>query len=122
MFLPEDEKRERSSLSAEERKAIEADLKGNQEFEETEEMRRTGIQSLHDAMNDDVETMDKAAYLEACAQVPELVERESSPIAFLRSEQYDGKVGTSARMLDTPTFEVQLHLTIFVCVCVVLGE
>jgi hypothetical protein len=87
-FLPEHEKQERSLLSEEERQQVSDDIHGNVYYEETEFMRCNGTRLLKEAL-DMIDVLQKSAYLEACQLVPELVQRESNPVGFLRCEQYN---------------------------------
>jgi hypothetical protein len=118
-FLPEQEKQERATLSQEEIAEIEEDIYYNWivKFEETPEMKETGVQELQKAL-DAIAPFEKRALIEACEKVPDLVQRESDPAAFLRSERYNPEVnmllGRSTRI---PRIESNPHsdtpLTIF---------
>ena len=94
-FLPEDERKERDSLSPEEIKAIQNDVIHDHDYvydqEETSEFVSTCIEQLHDIIEDDsiILPINKAAYIEACTKVPHLVEQGSNPIKFLRCENYN---------------------------------
>ena len=94
-FLPEDERKERDSLSPEEIKAIQNDVIHDHDYiydhDETPEFVSDCIQQLHDIIKDDsiILPINKAAYYEACQKVPHLVEQESNPIKFLRCENYN---------------------------------
>jgi hypothetical protein len=90
-FLPEQEKHERATLSQEEIAEIEEDINGTVKFKETEEMKQAGVLGLQKAM-EAISDFEKRAYKEACEVAPELVERESNPVAFLRCERYNGEV------------------------------
>ena len=91
-FLPEQEQNERENLSKEELVAIENDINQIQIFQETEEMKLRGITELQEALVTTIPKMQRRAYEEAQNRVPHLVEKESNPFAFLRSEKYDAKV------------------------------
>jgi hypothetical protein len=90
-FLPEQEKHERATLSPEEIAEIEGDINGTVKFKETEEMKQTGLLGLQKAM-EAISDFEKRGYKEACEVAPELVERESNTVAFLRCERYNGEV------------------------------
>jgi hypothetical protein len=88
-ITPEDELEEREALTEEERNIIHEDLHGSeQEVTETDEVLQNGIRLLHEAL-EAIPQEEKLAYLEALEHVPQLVERESKPIIFLRVEKYD---------------------------------
>jgi hypothetical protein len=94
-FLPEQENQERATLSQEEIAEIEEDIYYNciLKFEETPEMKETGVQELQKAL-DAMTPFEKRAHTEACEKVPELVKKETDPLAFLRSERYNPEVNT----------------------------
>jgi hypothetical protein len=85
----QDELEEREALTEEERNVIHEDLHGSeQEVTETDEVLQNGIGLLHEAL-EAIPREKKLAYLEALERAPQLVERESKPIIFLRVEKYD---------------------------------
>ena len=95
IISPEQEKEERLALDDEERAALEADLHPNQNSIEAilnDSMDEASIEKavslFHEAL-DLIPEPQKAAYIEAAAQVPELIERESNPLAFLRCEKWN---------------------------------
>lgn len=81
---------ERKNLAEEERKQLQKDLYGRQEDEvvETDVMIEKGLSVMEDAIAE-IPEMEKADYLEALERAPQLVERESNPVAFLRFEGYN---------------------------------
>jgi hypothetical protein len=89
-ITPEDELEEREALTEEERNIIHEDLHGSseQEVTETDELLKNGIRLLHEALKA-IPAEEKIAYLEALERAPQLVERESKGILFLRFERYD---------------------------------
>jgi hypothetical protein len=48
-------------------------------------------QLLHEAM-EELGPLQKGAYLDACTKVPELVEKETNPLSFLRGEKFNASV------------------------------
>jgi hypothetical protein len=90
-FLPEHESEERETLSQEEIDEIEGDINGVVEFEETPVMNTKGLVELETALKA-IKDIKKRAYKEACDKNPELVKKESDPMAFLRCERYNAEV------------------------------
>jgi hypothetical protein len=85
----QDEMEEREALTEEERNIIHEDLHGSeQEATETDELLKNGMLLLHEAL-EAIPEEEKIAYLEALERAPQLVERESKGIIFLRFERYD---------------------------------
>lgn len=91
IFSDEDDRKEKALLTKEEREKIRKDMFGLDKFKETEEMRKQGLIQMEDELLKIAEN-DKKSYLQALIRCPELVERESSSINFLRSRKYDAKV------------------------------
>jgi hypothetical protein len=80
---------ERDALTPEERVEIHNDLFGVEDVtEETPQMIQNGLAMMCSAL-EDIPPGQKGDYLEALERVPRLVESESSPLAFLRAEEYD---------------------------------
>jgi hypothetical protein len=90
-FLPEHESKERATLSQEEIDEIEGDIYGVVKFEETSGMKEKGLEELETALKA-IKDIEKRAYQEACDKTPELVKKESAPVAFLRCERYNAEV------------------------------
>jgi hypothetical protein len=85
----EEEIIEREALSDDERQIILDDAYGTEVImPETDTMLTEGTALMAQALQAIPDT-GKLAYLEALERAPELVERESDPVAFLRCEQYD---------------------------------
>lgn len=91
LISPEDEKREQESLSPETRKEIQDQLYGRENpIEETIELITNSLIQLTQALD---KIPDKRDYVDALRRAPFLVETESSPIKFLRCEQFNASVG-----------------------------
>jgi hypothetical protein len=88
LFTADDERLERETLTPEEIDAANQDILGTFSFEETDEMKVHGPVELQKAL-DEIPHEEKEAYLEALERVPHLVQTESNPILFLRSENYN---------------------------------
>lgn len=99
IITPEAELEEREALTEEERNRIHEDLHGSeQEVTETDEVLQNGIRLLREAL-EAVSRDEKLAYLEALECAPQLVERESKGIIFLRFEKYDAWAA-ACRLVD----------------------
>ena len=94
---PEQEHAELEALTDAERKELERDLHPDDAGlasvassiqAETPEMNARGVAMMFAAV-EGMPHADKKAYEEAVRQSPELVERESDPVAFLRCERWD---------------------------------
>lgn len=91
-FTEEDEIRELAAMTDAEREEVRHDLYGTHvEVEETSELVETSLAQMQ-ACLEEIPQEEKEVYLEACRVCPELVETESAPIRFLRSENYDPAV------------------------------
>jgi hypothetical protein len=88
VFTEEDERAERESMSPEEIEEVQNDINGINTFEATPEMVQHGPHDLQLAL-DDIHEEEKEVYLEAMMLCPELVDRESNYLMFLRSESYN---------------------------------
>jgi hypothetical protein len=97
VFTEEDERAERESMSPEELEEVRNDIHGINTFEETPEMVQNGPCELQLAL-DDIHEEEKEVYLEAMMLCPELVQRESNHLLFLRSEYYN--VWVSSRRMQ----------------------
>ena len=95
--FPEQEQAELEALTEDERRELERDLHPDDASvasaatsiqEETPEMIEHAVAMMFEAMLGMSDT-DKEAYNEAVRRAPELVERESDPVAFLRCERWD---------------------------------
>ena len=90
----EEDLKEAESLDAVEAAAVERDLRGQISgleepgLVETESIRIQGMQELANAIEMLPETA-KAAYLHALVVSPDVVERETNPLDFLRLEDWD---------------------------------
>ena len=116
-FTEEDEIRELAAMTDAEREEVCQDLYGTHvEREETPELRERSLEAMQQALND-IPVDQKEVYLEACQVCPELVERESPPINFLRCEDYNPEV----RVLTPSVGILWLPHVIFMSVCVFLS-
>lgn len=86
----EEDKREKESLTREEREAIENDILGKlaPSYTETPAMKRNAVMELKSAV-ELIEEGEKEAYLRALEVCPTLLQTETDPIHFLRAENYD---------------------------------
>ena len=85
----EEEQAERDALTEEERRRIEKDLYGEEtEIIETEELLNNGLIMIQEAL-DALPLGLKTDYMRACEISPDLVERESPFIRFLRVSEWD---------------------------------
>jgi hypothetical protein len=112
-FLPQQERDERSTLTQEEWDEIHKDIhqgirssrgtssdsgsdssqsqaQGTDEEEDVEQIAMS-CQLLHEAM-ENLGPLQKGAYLDACEKVPELVQKETNPLSFLRGEKFNASV------------------------------
>jgi hypothetical protein len=75
-----------------EREEVRHDLYGTHvEQEETPELLETSLANFQTCL-EEIPEAEKEVYLQACEKCPELVNTESAPIRFLRSENYDPEV------------------------------
>jgi len=90
-FISEEEERaEREAFTEEEKQELHDDLYGghNEDLSETDEMIKNGVALLRESL-DAIPDNEKEEYLEAKRRTPELVERESPAISYLRYMKYD---------------------------------
>ena len=91
-FTEKQQEEERRGLSKEEHERIEADAYGTAlEIEETEELLEKSLSEFKEHL-EALSDYDKTDYQEALKRCPELVEKESDPIRFLRCEEFEAKV------------------------------
>jgi len=103
----EERKRERSLLTSEEKDLIKNDLIGNDSWEgETEELRESGLLQIEKVISE-MNLEEKAEYMTALIEVPELVKRESPPIIFLRKHKFD-VVAAARNLIIYWTWRVKL--------------
>jgi hypothetical protein len=89
IVTPEDEAVERQALTVDERQRIHDDVYGKESLlRETDDMLENGTNLIQEALLE-IPDADKQAYLEALERSPQLVKRETDPVAFLRCEKYD---------------------------------
>ena len=103
-FTPQEEQEERDSLSNEEADYLQKEILGDNDtfivdFESNNDV-TICIQELKQYIDESISMIDKKEYLHAIQVCPHLVETETNPILFLRSENYNIKVRT-ARSKDT---------------------
>ena len=99
-FTEQDEIRELAAMTDAEREEVKNDLYGTHvEIEETQELRERSLQQVQHCLEDMPET-EKQVYLEACQVCPKLVNTESAPIRFLRSENYQAEVRVRVLLLQ----------------------
>jgi hypothetical protein len=107
VFTEEDERAERESMSPEESEEVRNDIHGINTFEATPEMVKNGPYELQLAL-DDIHEEEKEVLLEAMMLCPELVERESNYLMFLRSEYFNVWV-SSRRIQSSEDSHVSFH-------------
>jgi hypothetical protein len=91
-FTEEDEVEEVASMSEEERIEVTQDLYGTYTLPtETSDMIAGCMQAMERAL-ERIEPSEKESYLQAKERCPELLETESNPLRFLRSQAYDPEV------------------------------
>jgi hypothetical protein len=97
-ITPEEEKRERESLTDEIRKQLERDLYGDDD-DDGVGIDDNGGSGVDSKWLQEMETIigqtpksRKKDYLDAKERVPELIETEANPIQFLRCEKFDVSV------------------------------
>ena len=97
VITEEDEQVERDNLTEEERQTVYDDLHGSgvHRIQETEDMRAQGLVEMEQHLTS-VPQEKKRDYLEAMKRCPDLVEEESNPLLFLRTDDYDAKVSYQA--------------------------
>ena len=93
-MFPKEEQDEKDDLSPEEYQEIENELHGIQVFDfenfETPQTVSQSIQEVEDfILSDNIFENDKRAYLHAKEIIPDIVEKETPIIMFLRCEHYD---------------------------------
>jgi hypothetical protein len=112
-FTPEDVQREQESLSEADRAAIQEKLLGwTAVCRETPELLKKGVQQLKDALSD-IPIGQKEAYQRALERAPEVVQDETSPVAFLRAENYQPEVSSEVPGLQLLDLEIPtvVHLS-----------
>jgi hypothetical protein len=83
------EREEREELTDDEQQNIYREVYGGERLlTETDAMLENGITILREAL-EGMPDSEKVAYLEALERAPQLIERESAPVSFLRCEKYD---------------------------------
>jgi hypothetical protein len=92
-ITPEEEQRERQSLTDEMKAELEKDLYGGnsddaKDIEETKELLSAKLQEMEDELSC-IPPHQLSDYTKAKQSCPELIETESNPVKFLRSEYYD---------------------------------
>ena len=92
-FTEEDNQRELASLTPQELQAIEEDVcgSGTDPLNESEDMKVEGVVQLDEAI-DLIPLNEKQAYARALEVCPELVKKESDPVAFLRADNFNSWV------------------------------
>jgi hypothetical protein len=95
-ITPEEEQLERDALSETERTQLHTHLFGEEgDVDEEETLPENSIKNGRELMEQAVQLLPdivKRDYLAARDRVPQLVERESEPMAFFRREKYDETV------------------------------
>lgn len=107
-ITPEQELAERNALTEEELEQLRRDTYG-EDAPPLPENPSTVAQALR-LFQEALQSLDassKTAYLQALEQVPELVEQESNPIAFLRACQYDAWAAAT-RLVEYWTLRLEL--------------
>ena len=90
-FTAEVERLEQETLTEEELTSANDVIYGTGSFNETDSMRCRGPAEMYMTLKDFPDE-EKEAYLEALARAPQLVQTESDPLLFLRSENYNSWV------------------------------
>ena len=93
-FSAEDELREHATLTEDEQLQIANDLMGNSNEshpELTPEDVHFALEQFHSEL-DLIPDNEKSSVVHAMREAPELVQRESNPMLFLRAEAFDSKV------------------------------
>jgi hypothetical protein len=94
-FTDEQDREEEANLSPEERAQIKSDIYGTDEetsvVEESPEVRAQAIAEMQNEL-DQIPAHEKQDYMQALEVCPELVERETRSILFLRREGFHAKV------------------------------
>jgi hypothetical protein len=90
---PKEEQDEKDNLTPEEYQFIEDELHGVNVFDfqtfETPDQVAKGVEELDSCIRNQLPPALTAAYFEALEKVPHLVQRETDPSMFLRTEHYD---------------------------------
>lgn len=102
VITEEQEKKELEALSNAEREEIDRDVTGKHvdDYVETPAMIQRGLLEFMEAL-EQIPEENKVDYLMARDVCPELVQRESSPLAFLRRDMFDPWVSAS-RLIAVP--------------------
>lgn len=88
-FTEEDLKRERESLSVEEREEIDAEVRGTRAIlRETPKLIERGLIGMQRTLNE-IPDHEKEGYLKALERCPDLVRTETDSLIFLRAERFD---------------------------------
>lgn len=99
-FTKEDERRERESLTEDERSQIQADIFGRgPTIRETSNLLADRTDRYHNALAL-LPASEKAAYLIALERCPHLVRTETNPLLFLRADNYNAEVRLQTRTLQ----------------------
>mmetsp|Transcript_21280 Transcript_21280/g.30113 ORF Transcript_21280/g.30113 Transcript_21280/m.30113 type:complete len:308 (+) Transcript_21280:69-992(+) len=113
-FTTSDHSLEQAALTPEEKELIHKDDKGLLDFVETEVMRAEGIAKMDEVLMD-LPIASKSEYLQALSNVPEIVERESDHLRFLRSTDFDADLAAQKLALywklRVQTFEEKAFLS-----------
>ena len=92
-FSPQEEQDEIDNLSPDEFKFIEDELHGARVFDyesfETPDQISKSLQQLDNCIRSHLPPSLTTAYFEAIEKVPQIAQRETDPIMFLRTEHYD---------------------------------
>ena len=96
-FTPIQEQEERDSLPPNERTYLAEELYGRDQFlKEDDDMITASIMAVQ-ARIEEMDATEKADYVRAMEVVPELVQKETNVIMFLRCENYDIPVRTKEK-------------------------
>ena len=98
-FTPHEEQEERDSLSKDEAEYIQKEILGDNDtfivdYESNNDV-NVCVTQLNQFIEDSISMSDKKEYLHAQQVCPQLVQTETNPIMFLRSENYNIKVCAS---------------------------
>lgn len=103
-FTPAQEKEEKDTLPAEERAYIDSELFGTDtpfEISMSEAEVTEAVVELRRRI-DEMPVEEKEEYLEALERVPDLVERETNPLMFLRCDNFDVEVSAKRNLFNLP--------------------
>ena len=116
-FTKQNEQEERESLSPEEAKYLQSEITGIDDtfifdYEATHDIEHCVKEVEQYIASDTISAMQKKEYLQALDKCPNLVENETNPIMFLRSENYNIEVRSINTLCQSLIEWISLFLSV----------